>query len=161
MSIGDNDRVKVAEAIEAYLRCEIDNFELDDVLFAVEDRAAFEIASQVWFFYDDCKRHKNEGKHKHNEAAEALLRRWVMFLRSDHPWPIDEPDNRTRWYSAGRWRGMWKPIGCLLELVVLPIMLPIGLFQAIVLGHPRPRFAKNEYWPFQSVEEWTELASKD
>lgn len=58
MSIDKQDRAKVADAIEGYLRCEIDNFELDDILFAAKDRAAFEIASEVWFFYDDCKRHK-------------------------------------------------------------------------------------------------------
>ncbi len=155
MSIYRADRNNVADAIEAYLRCEIDNFELDDILSAVEDRAAYEIAQEIWFFYDDITWHKNEKSHKVTEAGEARLQRWVQFLRSDYSWPIDEPDSRKRWYSGHRWKGLTKPIGCILGL----IMLPWALFEVIVLRYPRPRSANNEYWPFQSPEDWARLAS--
>ena len=151
MSIDKANRNRIADAIDAYLRCEIDNFELDGVLFNAEDRAAFEIAREAWFFYDDCKRHKNAKRRKLPEPAEARLRRWVLFLRSDTEWPLEEPDPRTRWHGGGRWQGILKPIGCIVALM----MLPITLFEVIVLGYPRPRSVNNEFWPFQSVEDWT------
>jgi hypothetical protein len=155
VSIGKADRNRVADAIERYLRCEIDNFQLDDILFKAEDRAAFEIAQEVWFFYDDCTRHKNEKRHKLHEAAEARLRRWVLFLKSDHEWPIDEPDSRNNFYSDNRWQGVARPIGCLLQLIVLPKIL----FDVLVRRYPRPRSANNEYWPFHSLEDWESFDS--
>lgn len=156
-AINREDRDRVAGAIEKYLRCEIDNFELDDALFApnAEDRAAFEIAGEVWFFYDDCRRHKNEKGHKILEAGEARLHRWVQLLRSDHEWPSDEPDSRRRWYSPARWQGVTMPVGCVLGLLMLPWML----IEVIVLRRPRPKSAENEHWPFQSVEEWAAFAA--
>jgi hypothetical protein len=155
MSVDTEDRNKVADAIERYLAREIDNFELDDILFTAEDRAAFEVACEVWFCYDDIRRHKNEGRHKILPPGETRLRRWVSLLRSDQPWPRDEPDSRDRWYSGRRWRGIMAPIGCVFAL----LMLPIFLFEAVVLGRPRPRSAKNEYWPFESSEDWKRFAS--
>ena len=152
MSIDKANRSRIADAIERYIRCEIDNFELDDLLQQAEDRAAFEISSQVWYFYCDVKRHKNEARHKLTAEADALLKRWMLFLRSDHEWPIDEPDRRTGWHKS---KGVLKPLGCLFQLILLPIML----FQIIALGHPRPRFTKNEYWPFESSEDWKRFSS--
>jgi hypothetical protein len=158
MPIRREDRERVADSIEGYLAGEIDNFQLDDALFKadLEDRAACEIAGEVWFFYDDFRRHKNEKKHGIPQAGEARLHRWIEFLRSDQPWPIQEPDARRRWYRSGNWRGVVMPIGCVLAL----IMMPWALFEVIVLGRPRPQSAKNEYWPFQSLEEWDALAAK-
>ena len=149
------DRDRIANAIEGYLRCEIDNFQLDDILDTAKDRAAFEIAREVWFFYSDCKKHRNEKSHKMTEPSEALFARWIQFLRSDHEWPIREPDPRKKWYSGARWHGATTPIGCILGL----LMLPWALFEVILLGFPKPRFNKNEYWPFQSREEWTALST--
>ena len=73
MPIRREDRERVADAIQGYLASEIDNFQLDDALFKadLEDRAACEIAGEVWFFYDDFRRHKNEKKHKILEAGVA------------------------------------------------------------------------------------------
>jgi hypothetical protein len=155
MPIRQEDRDRIADAIERYLSREIDNFQLDNALFdaKIEDRAACEIAIEVWYFYDDFKRHKNEKRHEIPAAGEAMLRRWILFLRSDHPWPIDEPNWQERWYSPGRWQGVMAPVGCLLGLV----MLPWGLFEVLVLGRPRPKSAENEYWPFRSSAEWAAL----
>jgi hypothetical protein len=156
-SINRAERDRVADVIEKYLCCEIDTFQLDDAIFChAEDRAAFEIACEVWFFYDDCKWHKNEKKHKLPEAGEAMLRRWCQFLRSDEDWPVCEPDARMKRHHPGRWQGMTMPIGCLLGL----IMLPWALFEVVALGRPRPKSAGNVYWPFQTPEQWAALAAK-
>jgi hypothetical protein len=159
-STGRADRDRVADAIEGFLRCEIDNFSLDDVvhntLYDAADLTARGIAREAWFFYGDCKRYKNEGKHKIPEAREAMLRRWILLLRSDGEWPLQEPDIRKRWHCPSRWQGTLKPIGCLLELIILPWLV----FQATV-WRPRPRSANNPYWPFQSSEEWAELKAKE
>jgi hypothetical protein len=145
MSIDRANRDMIADGIERYLRCEIDNYELDDIHFNGKDRAAYEICQEVWFFYDDFKRHKNKGKYKLPESDEARLRRWVLFLRSDSEWPIDEPDRR--------WK---KPPGCILAL----IYSPKAIFDTL-LGLPRPRSENNEYWPLNSLEDWTRFASDD
>jgi hypothetical protein len=155
--IDREDRDRIADAIERYLSCEIDNFQLDDILLAVKDRAAYEIAREVWFFYDGVKKHKNEKRRKITEQGEALFRRWIQFLRSDREWPIQEPDARIKWYHRSRWKTVAQPVGCLVGL----ILLPWGLFEVIVLGRPRPRFTDNEYWPFQSSDEWTSFAVKN
>jgi hypothetical protein len=149
------NRNTIADVIERYLNCEIDNFELDDVLSSAKYRAAFELAQEVWFFYDDCGRHTNEGAHRLSKPEEARLRRWVLLLRSNHKWPIDEPDPRTRWYHEDRWYGVLRPLGCLITLILLPKVF----FDVVVRGLPRPRCGKNEYWPLQSLEDWKMLDS--
>jgi hypothetical protein len=144
MSVCLEERRQLADAIEQYLAGEIDNFALNEVCQQMHrDVAAFQIAGQVWYGYDDIRRHKYEGKHRWTPEGEAMLRRWIQFLRTDRQWPIETdrvPQDK----------------GCLLELVHLPLLIPYllyGLFM-IIFFPDRPKFKDNLYWPYHSQAEW-------
>ena len=88
MTIDTANRRRVADAIQGYLDGALDNFRLDDELMQIvtEDVACHEIAKEMWYFFDDVKRHYNAKPYEIDERAEAIVRRWISFLRSDLKW---------------------------------------------------------------------------
>ncbi|MEZ0268262.1 MAG: hypothetical protein ACAI43_26345 [Phycisphaerae bacterium] len=102
-----------AGALAAYLRSEIDNFALDDVLMcpatlgpANPDAGLREVARHVWHYYDDVKRHTVRCP----PLAWDVLVRCVAFLRTDRlvpRWRESADDEVAEHFmpfeSAGDW----------------------------------------------------------
>jgi hypothetical protein len=75
-------RMELASVLAAYMRGEINNFELDDQIFErkpTADRVLEKLRGSIWFIYDDCIPH-----HIHaDRRGWEQLRRAIAFLKSD------------------------------------------------------------------------------
>jgi hypothetical protein len=136
MPINREYRDRIADAVESYLRCEIDNYALDEVLSSVktDDTTCQRIAEQMWYLYDDCKRHRNEGKLKVQSRDKEAIERWLILLRSDsESVSMDEPDSSKSGLIAtiAKW----------------------------IVGRP-PAFRNNEFWPWRTEADWREWWQK-
>lgn len=110
MPVDRAKRDRLADAIESFLDCKIDSFDLSDVMDEMRlpgsDLACRQIALHMFFFYSDTKRHFNNNKYRMFEKYEHAIRRWIVFLRSNSEWvlkPRPEPVGfiaRTRDFFA-------------------------------------------------------------
>jgi hypothetical protein len=84
-------RNRLAEEIRHFVECFTDNFEFDDAIFELEteDHGVNAIYGQMWLTYDDLKRHKLEGEWALNESGLTVVKRAIVFLKSDfeYRWP--------------------------------------------------------------------------
>lgn len=92
------ERLKAIDALAKYMRGEIDNFALDDATFSVgwKDKTIEEISHEIWFSYDDLKRHKVSV----SRPGWQLFRRCIAFLQSDLELPVrcqDDSRDATTW----------------------------------------------------------------
>jgi len=127
--------VQLADAIQEYLDCVIDNFTLDDLLASGQtaDAVCEEIGGEMWFLYDDCSRHRNSGKFKIRPDDDEAVRRWIVLLRSSADW------NWPRCHSAA------QPLG------------GIGLLPRLqhVLRRQTPALSENQFWPWADQADWS------
>ena len=94
MSVDRAARDRLASALAAYLRSEVDNFAVHDAGLGApwtDDATLRCVRSGVWLSYDDLKSHSVSAT---PEAWEAL-RRTIAFLRSDLEFRT--PGARNRW----------------------------------------------------------------
>jgi len=84
-------RNKLAEVIRHFIGRFKDNFEYDDAAFDIntKDKGVIEIRDNVWLIYDDLKRHKMEGKWALSKKQDTIVKRCIVFLKSDYEyrWP--------------------------------------------------------------------------
>lgn len=91
--INRHERDKLALAVRRYLSKQIDNFELDDIIFedynGEDDRGVLEIQHQLWYLYDDFKSHKAKGKYALSNEEHQRCLRCILFLQGDldYSWP--------------------------------------------------------------------------
>ena len=55
------------------------------------NRAIHRIRNELWYFYDDIKCHKNEGKMKLGKETENVFRQIILFLKSDFEYRYSHP----------------------------------------------------------------------
>ena len=81
MRVDRPNRDRIANAIAAYLRGEIDNFALDDLTreLDTDDNSLFRLSLMTWPLYDDVRRHT---VHASPEDWNFLIR-CVAYLRTD------------------------------------------------------------------------------
>ena len=106
MTIDCQFRCAMADAIEMYLMGVIDNWSLDDVISSTktDDVLCREIARQIWLFYDDTRRYKNEGSAALQPTKTAILRRWESLLRTEFEWSdIASPTLSPWWPNHWSW----------------------------------------------------------
>ena len=79
-------RDKLAEQIRHFVVEISDNFKFDDIVFDIktDDIAVQEIRNQLWYTYDDLTRHKLKGKWSLKEAEMEIVKRFILFLKTDH-----------------------------------------------------------------------------
>jgi hypothetical protein len=96
-------RDRLAAVLAQYMRGEADNFALDEAAAGVktDDEAVLRLGRELWFAYDDLKRHSVSADRRLWEA----LRRTIAFLRSDIPLPSEKP-TRRRWLHPGQLWGV-------------------------------------------------------
>jgi hypothetical protein len=84
-------RDKLAEEMRHFVLGFTDNFEFDDAALNIDtkDRGVQEVCHAIWFTYDDLRRHKLEGRWALTEAQMAIVKRAIVFLKSDceYKWP--------------------------------------------------------------------------
>jgi len=84
-------RDKLAEEIRHFVVGFTDNFEFDDAVSNIDtkDRGVQEVCHAMWFTYDDLRRHKLAGSLALTEAQMAIVKRAIVFLKSDceYRWP--------------------------------------------------------------------------
>jgi hypothetical protein len=84
-------RNRLAEEIRHFIECFTDNFQFDDVAWKIEtkDRGVTEIYQAMWLTYDDLTRHKMDGAHALSNEQLAVVKRAIVFLKSDceYEWP--------------------------------------------------------------------------
>ena len=127
------NRNKLAESCRHYSSCLIDNFEFDKINFELEseDRAVTEITRNLWFLYDDIRNHRNSGKFKMDDAQEKLLKRIILFLKSDMEY---------RWFHPSMLSVIKKQLK-----KIFRINAEIQLEDELIKGDI-------EFWPFCSKE---------
>lgn len=88
-------RNKLAEELRHFMECFSTNYQFDDAIFEIKtkDQGVKSIYSQVWLLYDDLQEHKLEGKWSLTEKQKPILKRCILFLKSNNeykwqPWPI-------------------------------------------------------------------------
>lgn len=93
--IDRNARNKLAEEVRHFIGCFTDNFEYDDAVFDIDtkDQGVTEIYQNIWLTYDDLRRHKMKGKWALSETQLDIIKRAIVFLKSDceykwQKWPI-------------------------------------------------------------------------
>lgn len=84
-------RNKLAEEIRHFIGGFKDNFEYDDAVFDIrtKDSGVIEIIQNVWLTYDDLRRHKMEGEWALSSEQLDIIRRCIVFLKSniEYKWP--------------------------------------------------------------------------
>jgi len=130
-------RNKLAEKLRHLIEGFSTNYQFDDAVFEIKsnDRGIKGIYSQIWLLYDDLQEHKLEGKWSLTEEQKSILKRCILFLKSNYeykwqPWPIA--------YRALR-----------------------PFIWLISLGYVNKKFEayfdkglNKEFWPFSTVEEY-------
>jgi len=89
--IDRNARNKLAEEVRHFMGCFKTNFEYDDAAFDIntKDRGVIEIRQNIWLTYDDLRKHKMEGDWALTEDQMKIVKRCIVFLKSDfeYTWP--------------------------------------------------------------------------
>lgn len=98
-----NDRNLLAENLRHYLSGTITNFEFMDrieTIYRTNDKGVKAIEHEFWFCYSDLKKHKNVGKHKLSEETENIIKRYILFLKSDNEYEWKDPKfpNVINWF---------------------------------------------------------------
>jgi len=70
-----------------------DNFEFDDAALEIDtkDRGVHEIYTAMWLTYDDLRKHKMEGSWALTEAQMIIVKRAIVFLKSDCEYKRTKP----------------------------------------------------------------------
>jgi hypothetical protein len=134
MVVDVHARTKVAQGLERYVKCEIDNDSLAVLLLEGEktDTACYELRfAIVDILYSIWDTHKNEGKWELSDTARRMIQRWVRFLGTQEEWPLP---SRKNWNCVPRFFGE-----------VLRLLTEFA---------SRKSPLSNEYWPFKSLEDW-------
>lgn len=90
-------RNKLAEQIRHFVVGLKDNFEFDDVVFAIKthDLTIIEIRRQMWHTYDDLRRHKLTDNWALSEYKLAIVKHCILFLKTDYE--CKRPTKHTDW----------------------------------------------------------------
>jgi hypothetical protein len=130
-------RDKLAEEIRHFVECFTDNFQFDDAAWEIEtkDRGVTEIYEAIWLTYDDLTRHKMDGAHALSKEQMAVVKRMIVFLKSDceYKWP-----NWPLYYRIAR------PLFCLISFGVVTKRL----------DHHFHGNGDDDVWPFFKVEDY-------
>ena len=132
-------RDKMADAIESFIDAKIDNLEFGEIICechrdTFEDRCK-EMNEELDSFYGDGSRYRNVGRERFEPQLESILRRWVTLLRSNVEWPCDPKKQKESW--------LWSFLH--------------RLFFGEKIRMVREDGTANEWWPFESKEEWERL----
>lgn len=101
-------RFVMAEAVRQLASGTITNIEFEDRIdtMSSSDGAIDAIARLTWFYYDDIRTHKLQGKYEPTKEGRQLLARCVLFLRSDFEYslagPVMIPIAYSIWVSISR-----------------------------------------------------------
>jgi hypothetical protein len=132
-------RAKVAQGLEQYVRCEIENDSLAGLLNngAKTDTACYELHfAMVDVLYDVLRTHRNEGKYELTATHLKMIQRWIRFLQTEVEWPLPTT----------------KDMNPMLQ-VVCEVLRCV---KAFLLGTSP---FNNEYWPLRSLEDWQRFES--
>jgi hypothetical protein len=84
-------RNKLAEAIRHFVAGLKDNFEFDNFVGSIQtkDAGVARVRQEMWYVYDDIRRHKLKGEFALSEKQKETISRFILFLRSDveYRWP--------------------------------------------------------------------------
>ena len=88
-------RNKLAQEIRHFVECFTDNFQFDDAVWNIKtkDRGVTAIYDDIWLAYDDLTRHKMDGAYTLSKEQMVVVKRAIVFLKSDYEyswqsWPI-------------------------------------------------------------------------
>ena len=102
------NRDKLAASCRHYMSGQINNFEFDEINFTLhsKDSAIQEIKYDLWCLYDELKQHKNEGDYKMKGENEAIVKRIILFLKTDQEYQWYKPNaiDKIKNYFAGLFR---------------------------------------------------------
>lgn len=130
-------RNKLAEEIRHFVECFTDNFQFDDAAWEIKtnDRGVTAVYEAIWLTYDDLTRHKMDGAHALSNEQLAVVKRAIVFLKSD------------REYTWPRWPLYYR--------VARPFLWMISF--GVIAKRLDKHFHGNgddEVWPFFTVEEY-------
>lgn len=130
-------RDKLAEELRRFIGCFTDNFQFDDAAWEIDtkDRGVHEVYAAMWLTYDDLSRHKMNGVHALTEVQMFVVKRMIVFLKSDYEY---------KWPSWPRYYKIVRPL------------LWLFSFGALTKQLDR-RFNGNgnyDVWPFFSSEDY-------
>ncbi len=84
-------RNKLAEAIRHFVAGLKDNFEFDNFVWSIrtKDAGVSRIRQEMWYVYDDIRRHKLKGEWALSKKQKETISRFILFLKSDveYRWP--------------------------------------------------------------------------
>ncbi len=84
-------RNRLAEAIRHFVAGFKDNFELDDSVWSIrtKDAGIVRIRQEMWYVYDDIRRHELKGEWALSEQQKENISRFILFLKSnvEYRWP--------------------------------------------------------------------------
>ncbi len=84
-------RNKLAEAIRHFVAGLKDNFEFDNFVWSIrtKDAGVARVRQEMWYVYDDIRRHKLKGELALSEKQKETISRFILFLKSDveYRWP--------------------------------------------------------------------------
>ena len=84
-------RNKLAEAIRHLVTGLKDNFEFDTLVWSIrtKDVGVTRIRQEMWYLYDDIRRHKLKYEWSLYERQKEIITRSILFLKSDveYRWP--------------------------------------------------------------------------
>jgi len=104
MMVDKNARNKLAEQIRYFLSCLTDNIEFDNAIFNIKtaDKAVKIIRDQMWYTYDDIWRHKLIGKRTLSESDELIIKRFILFLKTDFEYEANDIKRNDLWPFLNR-----------------------------------------------------------
>lgn len=94
MSVQQNVRLILADAIESYLDEEYTNDQLEGVIRQIWglEKVSTNIANVMLVFSSEFMTHKNTGRHKIPDNMVEIVRKWIALLRSNCDWPVSVGD---------------------------------------------------------------------
>ncbi|WP_196890170.1 hypothetical protein [Aureivirga sp. CE67] len=132
------DRNLLAENLRHYVSGQITNFEFIDntgLLDSSEDESVREFCKDFWNAYSDLKEHLNVGKHKITSENEIVVKRFILFLKSEleYEWKSEQ-------------RNFIKEIYNLLTL-----NFPVNKTKNAI---EKNKLGEKEFWPFFKEEDY-------
>ncbi len=121
-------RRALATALSGLAAGRLTNDQFEDRIPSSSDRAVSELARSAWMLYDDMFEHRLVGNRRLPREGRREVAKWILFLRSDHPYT-------------------WPP-GPGLTVALLNVVTMGALSR--ILGRRWTRGSEEAFWPFPS-----------
>ncbi len=130
-------RNRLAGEIRHFVAGLKDNFEFDDAVWSIHtgDAGVGAIRQQMWFVYDDLRRHQLRGEWALSEKQGQAIARCILFLKSDCEY---------------RWPRKYREVPWVQRLISI---LTLGIVRRR-LDRTGQESGAWEVWPFLTVEEF-------